>query len=144
MHDEDDFVGLVAYSLYKRHKIAFIEAHEASSGATPTAGDVAGFCKSAALQVQLDMYTERANSLIERMNEEVLADLADQVEAKYRDQYHLKLKEGKSFWDAVWENVVANFLALLITGGAVFALYASSLGVPEMLGSMFGYEVKKK
>jgi kynureninase len=142
---EDDLVGLVAYSLYKRHKISFLESHFAAQGQQPTVAEIQAFSASMALPVQRVMYLEKANSLLEAMNEELLEDAIKRLDKNYKKKLVEELKKGKGFWASLWENILANLAAIVVLAIATFVIYAQNVGsTPEAFGKLFGYEVKRK
>ncbi len=72
MESPDDFLGLLAYSLYKRHKIEWIEAHPDD--------DHEAFKKVACTPQQLGMYRYQA----EQMARNFIDVSLDQLEAEMR------------------------------------------------------------
>lgn len=72
MESPDDFLGLLAYSLYKRHKIEWIEAHPDD--------DHEAFKKVACTPQQLGMYRYQA----EQMAKNFIDVSLDQLEAEMR------------------------------------------------------------
>jgi len=50
----EDVIGLLAYSIYKQHKIEFIEDFKKKKGYAPTDADIEGFIMSSVTQSQLE------------------------------------------------------------------------------------------
>lgn len=132
--DDNDFVGMVAYTIYKRQKIEWIEAFKAQHGGTdPSDQDVAdGFSAFSKLPSQVEQYRDQAVQLIDSFLEATLAEQAKAIETALRDDAVVKAA-GKSFWQSVAENVVANLIAVVLTAGLTGLAWVMVTGPSKLL-----------
>ncbi|GHS98704.1 hypothetical protein AGMMS50276_21000 [Synergistales bacterium] len=71
--DENDTLGHIAYSLYKKQKIAFIKDKEIENGG-PTDRQLKDFQEIAGSEEQLDLYRTKALSLMQFFLDTALRD----------------------------------------------------------------------
>lgn len=88
---EDDLVGLVAYAIYKKHKIEFITRMKEEEGRDPTEDECKIFFKASTTESQLAKYRNDAQSILsdvvanttneelERYEREMLADYEKRI-----------------------------------------------------------------
>lgn len=62
--DKNDVVGMLAYSIYKQHKIEFIEDFKKKKKGAPTDSDIENFIMSSVTPSQLEKYRESANAVL--------------------------------------------------------------------------------
>jgi len=141
---ENDLIGLIAYSLYKGDKMAYIKQHISSEGREPSETEMLAFCRTIALPGQISSLRNKAAVLLEEMNEEVLKVAVSELQDNFKNQLVEELKKPRSFWKSVGENLVANILAAAVTVLAVVVVYGAQIGYVKLAGDVFGYEVKPK
>lgn len=120
----DDLIGLVAYSLYKQHKISFFRSELARTGQVATAEKTQTFCDVYSEAHQVELLRERANVLLEKMTEEVL----DEAVLGLNKDYELRLKEelkaglplSKSIGHSVAGNLVTGFVIATVVWISTF------------------------
>lgn len=114
-HD-NDVVGLVAYSLYKQEKIDFI----ASRSEDCTDADIDAFCHSVKRPNRLENYRERATQILARMQEELFAEQAAEMERRYQEELNdaiAKLpahRPVKEWFRHLFQHVVGSMLATVL------------------------------
>lgn len=141
VEDPNDLVGLIAYSLYKRDKLDFVERHRANHGCTPTTGDFRVLYQLVNTPGQIEALRTRSATLLEQVTEVVLEEAVQQMEQDYKAKLVAELKVPKSFWRAVGENLVANIVAAGLVTLVVVVLYLSRLDAFPVIGKALGYEV---
>lgn len=141
---ENDLIGLIAYSLYKGDKMAYIRQYVREEGKSPSETEMLAFCRTLALPGQISSLRNKAAVLLEEMNEEVLKVTISELQDQFRDQLLEELKKPRSFWRSVGENLVANVLAAALTVLVVVLVYGAQIGYVKLFGDVFGYEVKAK
>lgn len=141
---ENDLIGLIAYSLYKGDKMAYIRQHVVEEGRSPTEIEMLAFCRTIALPGQISSLRNKAAVLLEDMNEEVLKVAISELQDNFKSQLTEELKKPRSFWKSVGENLVANVLAAALTVLVVVLVYGAQIGYVKLAGDVFGYEVKPK
>lgn len=131
---DNDLVGMVAYTLYKRQKIEWIEKFRAEHANTdPTEEELeAGFSKFTNMPSQHQVYREQAVQVLDRFLDQALYDKLNEYQRELRDAAVVKAV-NKPFSRAVFENVVAGFVASLVTLGAAGLLWVASKGPENLL-----------
>lgn len=82
VESENDLVGAIAYSLYKRHKIEYINQCESETGNPPTNEQMAEFYRFSSSPTSLAGYRHKAemilSSLLQFTTESIASDLQQQ------------------------------------------------------------------
>jgi hypothetical protein len=132
VEDDDDFVGMVAYTLYKRQKIEWIEKFQADHGRRPTDDEIEnGFARFSVMPSQLQSYREQAVQILDMFLDQALYAKVEEARESIRDDAIVKAV-GKSFTQGVLENLVAGLAAALFTLGASGLVWVALQG-PENL-----------
>ncbi len=142
--DKDDMVGHVAYALYKRDKLDFCESVRERHVRDATSTELDAFIHAANLPMRIQAYRAEAESALEAMCEASLEVTFGQAQAAMDAELVRQLKEVKSWWRAVGENLVANLLAIAVTTLLVVLVYVSRSGAMKLLADTFGYEIREK
>ena len=110
--NENDFRGIVAYSLYKQHKINHIkEFKNKNSGQLPTEEELENFHKICSSEDSVDGYRSRAKDIITRFTSEVLEEKRKEIEEFYKHSSRHK----KSWWYGAGQGFAASiFYALFL------------------------------
>jgi hypothetical protein len=141
---ENDLVGLIAYGLYKRDKLAFIERHRQKHGCEPSEADLAGYIATVNLESHLSMARDRAAELIEGMYEELLADATERLQYEHQAELVRELKAARPFWRSVGENIIANFVATLVIVALTVMIIINQQADPvTAIGRFLGLEVQR-
>ncbi len=142
VEDPNDLVGLIAYSLYKRDKLDFIERHKATAGCVPTPDELQVLYQLVNTPGQIEALRTRSATLLEQVTEVVLEDAFQKMEQDYQVKLIAELKVPKSFWRAVSENIVANIGAAALVALVLVLLYLSRVDAVPVIGNALGYQVK--
>ena len=125
--DPNDAIGAIAYVLYKRDKIAFIEATQAAHGRVPNADELKVFHTQSCMPTVLEGYRNQAKQLGEAFLSAGLAnkmrDFEDEIRESVLNQNvsavlsELKSKKRFVAWagDMV-ANLGVNVLTILVIG----------------------------
>jgi hypothetical protein len=104
--DENDMLGHIAYSLYKRQKIEFIKDKEKeNNGQFPTDQQIQDFQEIAGSESQLDLYRNKAVSLSQIFLQTTLDEDLEKQKEEFLSRY-----SPPSFWSGVFQGVVASFI----------------------------------
>lgn len=141
VEDPYDLVGLIAYSLYKREKLDFLETRQAKHGSVPTPDELLVFYQLVNMPGQVEALRTRSATLLEQVTEVVLEEAVQQMEQDYQVKLMAELKKPKSFSRAVTENVVANIVAAGLVTLAVVLFYLSRVDAIQIVGRALGYEI---
>lgn len=143
VQDDSDFVGMVAYTLYKRQKIEWIEKFQSDNGGRePDESDLDQFHRISTMPSQLNVYREQAIDLLDEFLEFALGDKVEQIrqniqqdalmQAQEKHHARIVLAVDKPLSKVVWENVIAGALASMLTLAAAGLFWLASKG-PETL-----------
>lgn len=115
IEEEGDFVGYVAYALYKKQKVNWINAYKDKTGDYPTPTQVEVYFNTFhSSQGCLDKYREDAERMLnEYIDFSFSEELAAYQEA-VKDEAIVKAVH-KPFKVSVWENLASGLIASFIT-----------------------------
>ncbi|HCM0858539.1 hypothetical protein [Vibrio parahaemolyticus] len=143
--NENDILGIVAYSVYKRQKIDFIKSHTDSEQdeQEPLPGDkLASFMAISTSDAQLSFYEEAAANILDEYANLSESEKIDELEANHSEEleqkqkeYDRKLRNAKStnFMYGVWQSLTASILLILVLGVFTFILWSSKQGFVPMI-----------
>ena len=119
---KDDVIGMLAYSIYKQHKIEFIEDFKRKKGKCPEDSDFEYFIMSSVAPSQLKKYRESARAIL---SENVAAAVQDEllrididfqksidsvVKRHTDDVEKVVEKHAISNWKTIGLNIASSFL----------------------------------
>lgn len=122
--DNDDLVSLVAYALYKRSKIEYIESFKGEhEGADPQEEDFANFALSSCSPSSLEGYRNQAEMLLQKMTltaaQEEISEFEQNMLKNYRTEIETAVRKHSP---KLWHSIVASII------GAVIFSFAIALG----------------
>lgn len=125
---DDDFVGLVAYSIYKKEKIAHVKAFQEKHGRDPEPTELENFHSSA--RNRIDQYKELAEHRVANFGEIIYSEKLESLET----QYDLRIKEeiakiSPSWWKGVFQSIVGSFIYTISIGLVVMAILCAQHGL---------------
>ena len=130
---EDDVEGMLAYSIYKRHKIEFITNYkDQHQGTAPSDKDMDSFFISSTTDSQLEKYRERAGALLSETVVSMAGNQIDQYEDEMLRDYQTHIKKClPSSGKTILLNLVATVIFSLLLGIAYFMLSTSETKTKE-------------
>ena len=137
--DDHDFLGQVAYSIYKRRKREYILRKQAELGVTSVPNDVVEEFVKEQTDYTLELYKSQAYNLsVEFLNTSYEAELTEAVQRlneEYREKYEELAKSVRphSWLYGFWQSFAASFFFLL-TG---FVILKASGSWDTLFGSLF-------
>lgn len=141
---KDDLVGFVAYSIYKQHKISFLDREFRKTGSRAKQDKVDAFCESYGNPEQVELLRERAAKLIKNMNDLLLDQAVEQVKIEYQATLVQKLKEGPGWLDSIVKSIAGNITTAAIVAVVIFGGSVISNGFWETVGNWTGQDIKPK
>src|ERR1700761_8160102 len=142
VEDDDDLLGIIAYSLYKRQKFEFIKNFKTKYGKEPEPSDFESFNDLAAGQLQLNSYFNEAQTLAQKFLDESLAADSAELEDKYSALAQETIRKAKpSFWFGVWQGCVASFIFVILIGVLVFFTWSVKQGFRQALENTFDIQI---
>lgn len=126
IEEEGDFVGYVAYALYKEQKVKWIHAYKEKTGDYPTPSQIETYFNT--FHSSPDCIHKFRQDAERMLNEYIDFSFSEELAA-----YQESVKEEaivkavhKPFWTGVKENVVAGIVASLLTGSLSIGLWLHS------------------
>lgn len=145
--NEFDFVGMVAYAIYKKSKIAYIQAHSEKHGELPQDSDLEAFHLNSLSDPQLRMYKITAEDIIKGFVVQIAQDEVKEIEEKMlqiekqrddeKNHFIKRINDLKppKWYSGVIQSILAAFIVLLLYIIAVvhFNLFGLNDGVEKRL-----------
>ena len=111
----EDVIGLLAYSIYKQHKIEFIEDFKNKKGSAPTDADIENFIMSSVTQSQLEKYKESAYTILSETVADAVQDEMGRMSFDFQNAIEPVIKKHSSSWGkTVFLNVIGSFVFSII------------------------------
>lgn len=132
--NNNDLVGLIAYALYKQHKIEFIESFKANNNQQdPSEADFNSFYIGTCTQSSLSNYRDEAQNLLEKITlaaaREEINEFEESMLRDYKKEIEIAVKKNNPKW---WISV-----GYSVIGAIVFSLFIA-------LGSFLGSTSEKE
>lgn len=107
---DTDFVGMVAYTIYKNEKLDWIEQFKAqSSNREPTEDELKQFNLTTDSDLRIQQYRQMAEMSVNNFVGATIVDELTQYQARIRDDAIVKAAQ-KGFWQGIGENIVAGII----------------------------------
>jgi hypothetical protein len=134
----DDILGIIAYSIYKRQKIEYIETIKSQYKRIPTRQEMYAFRNVANSSTQLDGYKNQAFVFARSFLDEALAAEAEKIQNHYSAKAEQEIKNMKpNFWFGVWQSVVGSVFFVLVLGLLVFFTWSLNQGPKQVIENIF-------
>ena len=134
----DDLMGLIAYSLYKRDKLAFLLKHQQDVGQKPTDAEMMAFCRTSTLPGPVSAYRSKAAYLMSEMYDELLEEQVGEISEKYKAELIEELKKAHPFWAGVWQHFWAGLTIWAFVGLTILVLYGQQIGYRQLAANLLG------
>lgn len=142
MKNEDDILGIIAYSLYKRQKIEFVKSFEARHGRAPTDADLSHFHEVSNSEFQLQAYRNQTDKLAQDFLTITLETRAEELEKYYDAKLTSEIKRYRpSFWLGVSQGVVASVIFVLLLGVLVIFTWSLNQGPRQVIEQIFNVSI---
>ncbi len=93
--DANDIIGLVAYALYKQHKIEFFnKVRIENGGEEPSEEAIKAFIQSSSTDSQIKKYRAEAEGILSDVVINVTREQINQAEREMLDSYQAKIREA--------------------------------------------------
>jgi len=112
-------IGHIAYSLYKLHKVQYIEQFKADNNKTPKESDLKPFHDVSCLDSSIERYREQATIILQEWAGATLDQQAEAMEKDYESHLQKIIKPLKTKW---WVALLQSFL-----GAFFFSLFLAAV-----------------
>ncbi len=134
-----DYIGMVAYGLYKRHKIEFIESIREKYNRRPNDEEWAAFAITTNADSQLQKYISEAESGLADFVMETAGEQLKEAEKRMLESYRANIKAVlPSSWKTIGLSVMASLIFSAVISLAMFLGAFSEKGKSEMIDRMIG------
>lgn len=118
---EDDIVGIIAYGIYKKHKIEFITKIKDEHGREPSDEECRSFFAASTTASQLGNYRHQAEAMLTDVVGNVANEELQRAEYEMLHNYKREISgcipsNWKSFGFSIAAGIVSSFLFALIAG----------------------------
>lgn len=138
VNDEDDILGQLAYSVYKRQKIEYIHAFKERNGTDPLDCDLAAFHDISNSSSQLEAYRTQATRLATNFLESSLSTETDELAAFYSSRAANEIRMARpGFWKGAAQSLVGSGLFTLLVGCLVFFAWSLKQGPRQVIEQVF-------
>jgi len=141
--NEDDIYGIIAYSVYKRHKINYIrDFKDRHEDADPTDQDMIPFNEISNSPIQLEFYRSEASELTREFLETVLSADLEEREAYFSNRVHEEISRIKPRHALdVFKGALGSLLFVLIVGLLYFAVWSLSVSPMKIIEEIFDVKI---
>ncbi|WP_286915568.1 MULTISPECIES: hypothetical protein [unclassified Pseudomonas] len=142
VENEQDTLGVIAYSLYKRQKIEFIKAFKVKHDREPGDEDLAPFHDVSNSPSQLESYRNQASQLIQGFLDASISAQARELEQYYADKASCEIRNAKpGFWLGVAQSLVGSVLFVFLLGFLVFFTWSLNQGPKQVIEQVFDISI---
>lgn len=114
---EEDVVGILAYGIYKRHKIEFIEQFKSKHNKEPEPTDFETFYMSTTTESQLKKYHDQAENMLQETVTLVTGEELKRYEHKMLSEYEERIKSClPSNWTTFGLGILSTLAFSIIAG----------------------------
>ncbi|MDD5114623.1 MAG: hypothetical protein PHC94_11460 [Methylobacter sp.] len=142
VEDEDDILGIIAYSFYKRQKIEFINDIKNTNDNEPNENDLKLFYGISNSESQLESYRLKAITLAQKFLDEALSEKVREIENDYDKKVKDEVKSViPGFWMGVTQNAIASLASVFLIGGIIFLSWSMKYGISNAIESVFNVKI---
>lgn len=138
---DDDLPGMIAYCLYKKHKIEHIKEFNTKYGKDPTDEELQGFHSSSNENTLIDFYYSKADEMLVGFSNSVIDYSKPLIESDFAQNMPCK---QNSFWYGVWQSVAGSFLFIIILGLLAVITSLASTTPKQVLENIFNVTITGK
>ncbi|PVZ41502.1 hypothetical protein [Pseudomonas sp. CC120222-01a] len=138
VESDQDTLGIIAYSLYKRQKIEFIQSFKVKHDREPKDIDLAPFHDVSNSPTQLESYRNQASQLVQGFLDASIATQAAELDRFYSEKASIEIRNAKpGFWLGVAQSLVGSVLFVFLLGFLVFFTWSLNQGPKQVIEQVF-------
>lgn len=140
--DENDILGILAYSIYKRQKIEFLKNFHKENNRDPDQDEMASFQKLSVSDSQLEFYKNQSFVLVNAFLDEALEEDLNEREIDFSARVHSEVSQLKgNFLTGVFQSLIGSVLFVFFVGIIVFFSWSLNQGLENAIESIFNIEI---
>lgn len=118
---EDDLVGLIAYGIYKKHKIEFITKIKEELQREPTQEECNSFSVASGTDTLLTSYRERAETMLSETVVNIAGEEVKKIESEMLKRYKEEISsclpsKARSFGSSILAGILSTLLFTVVAG----------------------------
>lgn len=138
MENENDVIGVVAYSVYKRQKIEYIEAIRRKPQRRPDERELPAFHELSDSATQLDSYRQQSVALVRVFMESAFLEETEQLALRYEEKTKQELARFRpSFWTGVTQSILGSAGFVMLLGALVIFTWSLNQGPKQVIEQVF-------
>lgn len=142
VENDADLLGMIAYALYKRQKIEFIQGRRERLGDDPDEADLAHFNAISNSRFQQETYRNQAGKLAEDFLNTSLEGRAQELEHRLAGQANEEIRRYKpNYWRGVSQGLVASVISVLLLGLLVMFTWSLNQGPRQVIEQVFNVRI---
>jgi hypothetical protein len=144
VRDDDDIIGMVAYGIYKKHKIEFIESIKSAHGREPNQDEWHAFTLSTNTGSQRSKYISQAETMLATFVMDTAGEQIKDAEHDMLEQYQANIKAAlPSNLKTILLSVLGSFIFSVVITVALILGAFSEKGKADMVDKMVKEPVEK-
>ncbi len=149
VENQDDILGILAYSIYKRQKIEYIQTKRTAKGRELTDDDLEEFFRISNTPSQMQFYRAEAELLADEFLAQALSTELGKVESEQERRYEqrllLELKGLRcGFWSGVAQSLIGSVVFVLFVGLVVAFAWSLNQGAEQVIEQIFNVEISPR
>lgn len=150
VNEENDFIGKIAYSIYKEDKINFINSFYSTNDRNPTQDELKWFHEISSTDSSIERYRLQAENLLQQFLDNTLSEALNDATDEIRSNQILLIRDEVSkikpagFWTGVLQNVMATIALTGILALIVLIINFTTEGFWQTIGNLFNYNITPK
>ena len=142
VEDQNDILGIIAYSMYKRQKIEYIRSIAEKFGREPTDSEFQNFYAISNSNSQLENYQSQAIALANQFLEEALAEKARELEEYFSESTNLEIRKFRpSFVSGIFQSLIGSVIFVFFLGLLVFFTWSLKQGPVQLIEAIFDVKI---
>ncbi len=147
VEDEYDFVGHIAYSLYKQDKVNYIVNHLETQNTEITREELERFHEMSCKDLVINAYKRRAETILKWFVKDTLEELIKEVKEDIIVNHKEVLKsiikplipanKMKQFWLGVLQSTIANLTLYAMLALIILVIYVAKVGFVQAVENIY-------
>ncbi|MDE1168868.1 MAG: hypothetical protein PW845_26680 [Pseudomonas sp.] len=143
--NDDDLLGIVAYSTYKKQKVEYISSIWAEHGREPTQQELDAFHNLTNSPTQIENYHNQAITMMRSFTDAVIDEKVREVSVYYQDKAREEIARFKpKFWFGVCQSVVGSAAFVLLLGVLVIFTWSLNQGPIQIIENIFDIHITSR
>lgn len=124
--DDNDIIGHIAYSIYKKDKIDYVQSKKKSNEDIKNK-DLISFHEFSSSSSSLEAYKMKAEIVMQSFIENTIGEITDEIQEELKENQSEQLREVitpliSGFWKSVWAGLLSAFIFAVLLGAFAFIL----------------------